>query len=128
VAAPLHVTWKKGEREKFAAVLVFDCQAMSRIMATRLAYAVFKGALKSHAVKSPTKEAEFIGGAEDNLLAGLSITCGGVLLADLAKQLVSRRVSRSNANLMQLVASWCRKFETENMVTVATKKAQTNTP
>jgi len=31
VAAPLHLTWKTGEREKFSAVSVFDCPAVSRM-------------------------------------------------------------------------------------------------
>ena len=119
VGAPLHLTWKTWEREKFSAVSVFDCPAVSRMTSTQLASAAFKGALKSHAVNFPTMEAEFIGGAEDHLLIGLSITCGGVASADVAEQLVSRRVDRSNANLMQLVASWCQKFATENMVAAA---------
>jgi len=117
--APFHLTWKKGEREKFSAVSVFDCSAVSRMTSTQLASAASKGALKSHAVNFPTMEAEFIRGAEDHLLIGLSITCGGVSPANVAEQLVSCRVDRSNANLMQLVASWCQKFVTESMVAAA---------
>jgi len=119
VAAPLHLTWKTGKREKFSAVSVFDCPAVSRMTSTQLASAAFKGALKAHAINFPTMEVVFIGGAEDHLLIGLSITCGGVSPTDVAEQLASRRVDRSNANLMQLVASWCQKFVTENMVAAA---------
>jgi len=119
VAAPLHLTWKTGEREKFSALSVIDCPAVRRITSTQLASAAFKGALKSHAINFPTMKAEFISGAEDHLLIGLSITCRGVSPADEAEQLVLRRVDWSNANLMQLFASWCQKFVTANMVAAA---------
>jgi len=119
VAIPLHLTSKTGEREKFSAVSVFDCPAVSRMTSTQLASAAVKGALKSHAVNFPSREGEFIGGAEDHLLTGSSITCGGVSPADVAEQLVSRRVDRSKSNLMRLVASWCQKLVTENIVAAA---------
>jgi len=96
-----------------------DWPAVSRITSTQLASAALQGALKSHANNFPTMEAEFIGGAKDNLVIGLSITCGGVSPADVAEHLVSRRVDWANANVMQLFASWCQKVVTENIVDAA---------
>eukprot|EP00168_Porphyra_purpurea_P011842 TRINITY_DN3047_c0_g1_i2.p2 TRINITY_DN3047_c0_g1~~TRINITY_DN3047_c0_g1_i2.p2 ORF type:complete len:231 (-),score=15.51 TRINITY_DN3047_c0_g1_i2:734-1426(-) len=106
MAAPTHFLWKTGERDKFVRAAVFDCPAVSRMSSRQLASAAFKGALKLHAAKFPDMEAEFIGGAEDHLLIGLSITCWGVPPADVAEQLVLRRVGRSSANLMNPVATW----------------------
>ena len=49
-------------------------------------------------------EEEMVGAAEDNLLLGLSVTCGAVSPAEVVEQLVSRRVTHSNKNLLQRTA------------------------
>ena len=101
---PFHLTWKEGARAQFYTALVFESAAMSRLTARQVAQTVFKGALAEHAGAFQAMEEEMVGAAEDNLVLGLSVTCGAVSPAEVAEQLVSRRVTHSNKNLLQLIA------------------------
>jgi len=106
---PFHLTWKEGARAQFDTAIVFESAAVSRLRARQLAQTVFKGALAEHAGAFQAMEEEMVGAAEDNLLLRLSVTCGAVSPAEVAEQLVWRRVAHSNKNLLQLIARWVKK-------------------
>ena len=116
---PFHLTWKEGARAQFDTAVVFESAAVSRLTARQLAQTVFKGALAEHAGAFQAMEEEMVGAAEDNLLLGISVTCGAVSPAEVAEQLVSRRVTHSNRNLLQLIARWVKKWIGEHAVATA---------
>ena len=87
--------------------------------ARQLAQTVFKGAFTEHAGAFQAMEEEMVSAAEDNLLLGISVTCGAVSPAEVAEQLVSRRVTHSNKNLLQLIARWVKKWIGEHAVATA---------
>jgi len=116
---PFHLTWKEGARAQFDTAIVFESAAVSRLTARQLAQTVFKGALAEHTGAFQAMEEEMVGAAEDNLLLGLSVTCGAASPAEVTEQLVSRRVTHSNKNLLQLIARWVKKWISEHAVATA---------
>jgi len=60
-------------------------------------------------------EEEFIQAATENFLIGMNITCGVVSPADVAEQLVSRRTTVSNTNLLSLISCWVKKYIDSNV-------------
>ena len=116
---PFHLTWKEGARAQFDTAVVFESAAVSRLTARQLAQTVFKGALAEHAGAFQAMKEEMVGAAEDNLLLGISVTCDAVSPAEVAEQLVSRRVTHSNRNLLQLIARWVKKWIGEHAVATA---------
>jgi len=114
-AAPLHLSWKVGERAKYNKAVVFECPAISGLTAEQLARKVFRGALREQAAAFPHIEQQFVDAANDNFLIGMNITCGVVSPADVAEQLMSRRVTVSNSNLLSLVSVWVKKYVEENV-------------
>ena len=116
---PFHLTWKEGARAQFDTAVVFESAAVSRLTARQLSQTVFKGALAEHAGAVQAMEEEMVGAAEDNLLLRLSVTCGAVSPAEVAEQLVSRRVTHSNKILLHLIARWVKKWIGENTVATA---------
>jgi len=114
-AAPLHLSWKVGERAKYDKAVVFECPAISGLTAEQLARKVFRGALREQAAAFPHIEQQFVDAANDNFLIGMNITCGVVSPADVAEQLMSRRVNVSNSNLLSLVSVWVKKYVDENV-------------
>jgi len=116
---PLHLIWKEGARAQFDTAVVFESAAVSRLTARQLAQTVFKGALAEHAEAFQSMEEEMIGAAQDNLLLGLSVTCGAVSPAEVEEQLVSRRVTHSNKNLLQRIARLVKKWIGEHAVATA---------
>jgi len=55
-------------------------------------------------------EEEFIQAATENFLIGMNITCGVVSPADVVEQLVSRRTTVSNTNLLSLISCLVKKY------------------
>ena len=112
---PFHLRWKAGERRKYEGVATFECPAISALSPEELARKVFRGALGVQAAVSPAMEEEFIQAATENFLIGMNITCGVVSPADVAEQLVSRRTTVSNTNLLSLIGCWVKKYIDSNV-------------
>ena len=109
-STPFHLRWKAGERRKYEGVATFECPAISALSPEELARKVFRGALGVQAAVFPAMEEEFIQAATENFLIGMNITCGVVSPADVAEQLVSRRTTVSNTNLLSLISCLVKKY------------------
>eukprot|EP00168_Porphyra_purpurea_P001365 TRINITY_DN11689_c0_g1_i1.p1 TRINITY_DN11689_c0_g1~~TRINITY_DN11689_c0_g1_i1.p1 ORF type:complete len:324 (+),score=32.94 TRINITY_DN11689_c0_g1_i1:1275-2246(+) len=114
-ASPSHLAWKVGERCKYDKAVVFECPAISGLTAEQLARKVFRGALREQAAAFPHIEQQFVDAASENFLIEMNVTCGVVSPADVAEQLMSRRATVSNTNLLCLVAVWVKKYVDENV-------------
>ena len=112
---PFHLRWKAGERRKYEGVEMFECPAISALSPEELARKVFRAALGEQAAVFPAMEEEFIQAATENFLIGMNITCGVVSPADVAEQLVSRRTTVSNTNLLSLIGCWVKKYIDSNV-------------
>jgi len=85
-----------------------------------LGAAAHRGSLgKGIACKLPEVKAEFIEGAQSNMLLGVMLTCGVVTPARFAEQLCSSRLQKPHTNLLMMLAVWMVKIHKDAVASSA---------
>ena len=106
-SSPDHLVWRPGQRAKVDNAVIFSHPTVSQWTSVQLARAVLVGAVgPANAQFFPGREEALIDAAKDNVLTGMTLTCGAVSPAEAAEQLCYKRTQTPNINVLPMIAKW----------------------
>jgi len=106
-SSPDHLVWRPGQGAKFDNAVIFLHPTVNQWTSVQLARAVFVGAVgPANAQFFPVMEEALIDAAKDNVLTGMTLTCGAVSPAEVAELLCYKRTQTPNINVLPMIAKW----------------------